>query len=90
MLTHGIPPDFHCGVRLYFPTALLKLDWQKNLRDALKAFGALHGSTSTNRRSLGVDRLVCGSLGGGSAVVHRYSVVGGYVYDVVAQEPRRG
>ena len=90
MLTHGIPPDFHCGVHLYFQTAILKSDLQKRLRDAFKAFGALHGSTSTNRRSLGVDRLVCGSLGGGSAVVHRYSVVDGYVCGVVAQEPRRG
>ena len=32
--------------------------WQKSLRDDLKAFGALHGSTPTYRRTFGVDRLV--------------------------------
>ena len=32
--------------------------WQKRLRDDLKAFGALHGSTPTDRRTFGVDRLV--------------------------------
>ena len=32
--------------------------WQKNLRDEFKAFGALHGSTLTDRRTFGVDRLV--------------------------------
>ena len=32
--------------------------WQKNLRDDVKAFGALHGSTPTDRRTFGVDRLV--------------------------------
>ena len=31
---------------------------QKSLRDDLKAFGALHGSTPTDRRTFGVDRLV--------------------------------
>ena len=90
MLTHGIPPDFRGGVHLFFETAILKSDWQKSLRDDFKALGALHGSTSTTRRSVGVDRLVCGALGGGSTVVHRYSVVGGDVYGVVAQEPRGG
>ena len=32
--------------------------WQKSLRDNFKAFGALHGSTTTDRRTFGVDRLV--------------------------------
>ena len=32
--------------------------WQKSLRDDSKAFGALHGSTPTDRRTFGVDRLV--------------------------------
>ena len=32
--------------------------WQKRLRDDFKAFGARHGSTPTDRRSFGVDRLV--------------------------------
>ena len=32
--------------------------WQKSLRDVFKAFGALHGSTPTDRRTFGVDRLV--------------------------------
>ena len=32
--------------------------WQKSLRDDFKAFGALHGSTPTDRRNFGVDRLV--------------------------------
>ena len=32
--------------------------WQKILRDDFKAFGALHGSTPTDRRTFGVDRLV--------------------------------
>ena len=32
--------------------------WQKRLRDDFKAFGALHGSTPTDRRTFGVDRLV--------------------------------
>ena len=32
--------------------------WQKSLRDDFKAFGALHGSTPTDRRTFGVDRLV--------------------------------
>ena len=31
--------------------------WQKSLRDDFKAFGALHGSTPTDRRTFGVDRL---------------------------------
>ena len=31
--------------------------WQKTLRVDFKAFGALHGSTSTDRRTFGVDRL---------------------------------
>ena len=33
-------------------------DWQKRLRDDFKAVGALHGSTPTDRRTFGVDRLV--------------------------------
>ena len=32
--------------------------WQKSLRGDFKAFGVLHGSTPTYRRTLGVDRLV--------------------------------
>ena len=32
--------------------------WQKSLRDDFKAFGALYGSTPTDRRTFGVDRLV--------------------------------
>ena len=32
--------------------------WQKSLRDDFKAFGALHGSAPTGRRTFGVDRLV--------------------------------
>ena len=32
--------------------------WQKSLRDDFKAFGALHGSTPSDRRTFGVDRLV--------------------------------
>ena len=32
--------------------------WQKSLRDDFQAFGALRGSTSTDRRTFGVDRLV--------------------------------
>ena len=32
--------------------------WQKSLRDGFKAFGALHVSTPTDRRTFGVDRLV--------------------------------
>ena len=32
--------------------------WQKSLRDDFKAFGALHGSAPTDRRTFGVDRLV--------------------------------
>ena len=32
--------------------------WQKSLRNDFKAFGALHGSTPTDRRTFGVDRLV--------------------------------
>ena len=32
--------------------------WQKSLRDDFKAFGALHGSTPTDRRTSGVDTLV--------------------------------
>ena len=32
--------------------------WQKSLRDDFKAFGALHGSTPSDRRIFGVDRLV--------------------------------
>ena len=32
--------------------------WQKSLGDDFKAFGALHGSTPTDRRTFGVDRLV--------------------------------
>ena len=32
--------------------------WQKSLRDDFKAFGALHGSTPSDRRNFGVDRLV--------------------------------
>ena len=32
--------------------------WQKSLRDDFKAFGALHGSTLTDRRTFRVDRLV--------------------------------
>ena len=32
--------------------------WQKSLRDDFKAFGALHGSTPTDRRFFGVDILV--------------------------------
>ena len=32
--------------------------WQKSLRDDFKAFGALHGSTPTDRRTFEVDRLV--------------------------------
>ena len=32
--------------------------WQKSLRDDFKAFGALHGSTPTDRRTFGVGRLV--------------------------------
>ena len=32
--------------------------WQKSLRDDLKAYGALHGSKPTDRRTFGVDRLV--------------------------------
>ena len=32
--------------------------WQKNLRDDFKAFEALHGSTPTDWRNFGVDRLV--------------------------------
>ena len=33
--------------------------WQKSLRDDFTAFGTLHGSTPTDRRTFGVDRLVC-------------------------------
>ena len=32
--------------------------WQKSLRDDFKAFGALHGSMPTDRRTFGVNRLV--------------------------------
>ena len=32
--------------------------WQKSLRDDFKAFGAVHGSTPTVRRTFGVDMLV--------------------------------
>ena len=32
--------------------------WQKRLRDDFKAFEALRGSTPTDRRTFGVDRLV--------------------------------
>ena len=32
--------------------------WQKSLRDDFKAFEALHGSTPTDRRTFGVDKLV--------------------------------
>ena len=32
--------------------------WQKSLRDDFKAFGALHNSTPSDRRTFGVDRLV--------------------------------
>ena len=32
--------------------------WQKSLRDDFKAFGALHGSTPTDRWTFGIDRLV--------------------------------
>ena len=32
--------------------------WQKSLRDDFKAFGALHGSRPTDRRTVAVDRLV--------------------------------
>ena len=32
--------------------------WQKSLRDDFKAFEALHGSTPTDQRTFGVDRLV--------------------------------
>ena len=32
--------------------------WKKSLRDDFKAFGALHGSTSTDRRTFEVDRLI--------------------------------
>ena len=32
--------------------------WQKSLRDDFKAFGALRGSTPTDRRTFGVDKLV--------------------------------
>ena len=32
--------------------------WQKSLRDDFKAFGALHGSMPTDRRTFGADRLV--------------------------------
>ena len=32
--------------------------WQKSLRENFKAFGALHGSTPTDRRTFGVGRLV--------------------------------
>ena len=32
--------------------------WQKSLSDDFKAFGALHGSTPSDRRTFGVDRLV--------------------------------
>ena len=32
--------------------------WQKSLRDDFKAFGALHGSTPSDWRTFGVDRLV--------------------------------
>ena len=59
--------------------------WQKSLRDDFKAFGALHGSTPTDRRTFGVDSLVW-TEGGGSAVVHKGSVGGGEVYGVVTQE----
>ena len=33
--------------------------WQKSFRDDFKAFGALQGSTPTDRRTFGVDKLVC-------------------------------
>ena len=32
--------------------------WYKSQRDDFKTFGALHGSTPTDRRTFGVDRLV--------------------------------
>ena len=32
--------------------------WQKSLRDDFKAFGALHGSTRTDRRTFRAKRLV--------------------------------
>ena len=32
--------------------------WQKSLRDDFKTFGALQGSTPTDRRTVGVGRLV--------------------------------
>ena len=32
--------------------------WQKSLRDDFKAFGALHGSMPTDRRTFGIDTLV--------------------------------
>ena len=54
--------------------------WQKNLRDDFKTFGALHGSTPTDRRTFEVDRLVWTEAarkeGVGSAVVHRGPVGG--------------
>ena len=35
-----------------------KQHWQKSLRDDFKVLGAQHGSTATDRRTFGVDRLV--------------------------------
>ena len=32
--------------------------WQKSLTDDIKAFGTLHGSTPTDRRTFGIDKLV--------------------------------
>ena len=68
--------------------------WQKSLRDGFKASGALHGSTPTDRRAFGVNRLVWTEAGRARGRecrgTHRGSVGGGEIYGVVAQERKRG
>ena len=46
------------GGKTLDPASRHSTDWQKSLRDDFKAFGALHGSTPSDRRTFGVDRLV--------------------------------
>ena len=67
--------------------------WQKGLRGDFKAFGALHGSTPTDRQTFGVDRLVwteAARKGEGVPWYTKGYVGGGEIYGVVAQEVRRG
>ena len=66
--------------------------WQKSSRDDFKAFGALHGSTPTDRRAFGVDRLVWTEAARKGEGVPWYTgvLLGAEIYGVVAQERRRG